>query len=108
MQTISREQELRPLHAVVGPSELTAALRELPRWHGDTRRIARTVAPHDLCDLWDLLEQVAAIEADVDHHTVVDLDAGTVTFMVWTHACDAVTAADLVLARRIDAVIEQD
>ncbi|HWH28477.1 MAG TPA: 4a-hydroxytetrahydrobiopterin dehydratase [Mycobacteriales bacterium] len=85
------------------PDVLAAALRELPGWHGDTRRIARTVEPDDM---WTLLERVAAAEADLDHHTVVDLDAGTVTFAVWTHVCDAVTAADLELARRIDAVVD--
>ena len=85
------------------PAELAAALRDLPGWHGDTRRIARTVMPHDV---WALLERVAQAEADLDHHPVVDLDSGTVTFAVWTHACDAVTAADLELARRIDAVVD--
>jgi 4a-hydroxytetrahydrobiopterin dehydratase len=105
VQTITRAPESRPLHAVVGPDELATALRELPGWHGDTRRIARTVTPRDL---WTLLERVAEAEADLDHHTVVDLDAGTVTFAIWTHVCDAVTRADLALARRIDAVIANE
>lgn len=82
--------------------EVEAALPELPGWHGDTRRIARTVAPRDL---WALLERVSVAETDLDHHTVVDLDEGTVTFAVWTHECDAVTEADLELARRINAII---
>jgi 4a-hydroxytetrahydrobiopterin dehydratase len=95
-----------PVHdyRVLEPAELSAALATMPDWHGDTRRIARTVRPRDL---WSLLENVADAEEDLDHHTVVDLDAGTVTFSVWTHVCDAVTAADLELAQRIDAVIAQ-
>lgn len=84
------------------PAEVEAGLRALHDWHGDTRQISRTVRPGDL---WALLERVAAAETDLDHHTVVDLDAGTVTFAIWTHACDAVTAADLELAERIDTVI---
>jgi 4a-hydroxytetrahydrobiopterin dehydratase len=91
-------------YRVLTPAELDAALAMLPGWHGDTRRIARTVVPRDL---WALLEQVAAAEADLDHHTVVDLDAGTVTFAVWTHARDAVTPADLELAQRIDGLIAE-
>jgi 4a-hydroxytetrahydrobiopterin dehydratase len=90
-------------YEVLSEEELAAALADLPGWHGDTRRIARTVVPDDL---WDLLERVAAAEADLDHHTVVDLDAGTVTFAVWTHVRDAVTAADLELARRISRVLD--
>lgn len=84
------------------PEEVAAGLLELPGWHGDTRRIARTVRPPDL---WHLLEGVATAETDLDHHTVVDLDSGTVTFSVWTHDCDAVTEGDLELARRINAIV---
>lgn len=89
-------------YAPLTDDELVAALAELPRWHGDTGRITCTVTPRDL---WGVLERVADAEADLDHHTVVDLDAGTVTFAVWTHACNAVTPADLELARRIDALL---
>jgi 4a-hydroxytetrahydrobiopterin dehydratase len=91
-------------YRVLTPDELAEALRGLPGWRGDTRRITRTVTPGDL---WSLLERVAAAEADLDHHTLADLDAGTVTFAIWTHARGAVTAADLELARRIDATIDQ-
>ncbi|HVM27740.1 MAG TPA: 4a-hydroxytetrahydrobiopterin dehydratase [Mycobacteriales bacterium] len=102
MQTISKVPDQRPRYTALTPDELAAALRDLPEWHGDTRRIARTVTP---TDLWSLLERVAAAEAELDHHTVVDLDSGTVTFSLWTHVRDAVTEADIALAHRLDAVI---
>jgi 4a-hydroxytetrahydrobiopterin dehydratase len=101
--TISQAPRSRPRYTVLAPGELEAALPGVPGWHGDTRRISRTVAPRDL---WDLLERVAAAEAQLDHHTVVDLDAGTVTFSAWTHARGAVTLADLELAQRINAVVD--
>jgi len=90
-------------YEVLSDDELARALADLPGWHGDTSRITRTVAPQDL---WALLERVAAAEAELDHHTVVDLDRGTVTFTLWTHVRDAVTAADVALARRINAVVD--
>jgi 4a-hydroxytetrahydrobiopterin dehydratase len=104
VQTIPAPPAQRSRYDVLSPDELTAALARLDGWHGDTRRIARTVAP---ADLWRLLELVAAVEADLDHHTVVDLDAGTVTFSLWTHVRDAVTWADIELAQRLDAVIAE-
>jgi 4a-hydroxytetrahydrobiopterin dehydratase len=103
VQTLSEVPSPRPSYAALDEGALTTALADLPGWHGDTRRISRTVRPHDL---WALVERVASAEADLDHHTVVALDAGTVTFAVWTHFRDAVTAADLELARRIDAAID--
>lgn len=95
MQTLPRNQPL-------APDELATALGELPGWVGDTRRISRTVLPRDL---WGLLERVAAAEAELDHHTVVDLERGTVTFALWTHVRDAVTDADVALAHRINEAV---
>lgn len=99
---ITLPANLRPSSTALEPAELALALTELPGWHGDTARIALTVRPPDL---WTLLERVADAEAELDHHTVVDLDAGTVTFALWTHVSDAVTEADLLLARRISDVV---
>lgn len=94
----------RPSYTPLAPAELTEALAALPGWHGDTGRIARTVQPRDI---WTLLERVADAEAELDHHTLVDLERGTVTFVLWTHTCDAVTDADLELARRISEVVDR-
>jgi 4a-hydroxytetrahydrobiopterin dehydratase len=102
VQTIPAVPVQRSRYDVLTPEELAAALERLEGWHGDTRRIARTVAA---TDLWRLLELVAEAEEDLDHHTVVDLDAGTVTFAIWTHVRDAVTWADVQLAHRLNAVI---
>ncbi len=87
-------------YAPLGLDALASSLRELPGWHCEGgKRLVRTVVPDDL---WTLLERVVEVEADLDHHTEVTLEAGTVTFTVWTHVRDAVTAADVELARRID------
>lgn len=93
----------RPTSAPLSPVELDDALTHLPGWHGDTARILRTVRP---VDLWTLLEQVADVEAEFDHHTVVDLDTGQLTFLLWTHVSGAVTTADLELAERINTVLD--
>lgn len=82
---------------------LAVTLRELPGWRCDGTRLIRTVVPRDL---WTLLEQVCAAEDELDHHTEVTLDRGTVTFTVWTHVRNAVTAADVELARRLDKISE--
>lgn len=88
-----------PLDALAG------ALRDLPGWGVDGFRLVRTVRPGNL---WRLLEQVCEVEEELDHHTEVTLDCGTVTFTLWTHVRNAVTAADLELARRLDALLSTD
>jgi 4a-hydroxytetrahydrobiopterin dehydratase len=101
MDTLARSR--RPSYRPVPADQLAHALTEMPGWRGDVHRIQRTVQP---ADLWALLERVADAEAELDHHTVVDLERGTLTFVLWTHARDAVTDADLELARRIDEVVD--
>lgn len=84
------------------PEQVQGALRVLPRWRCDGNRLVRRVRP---TDLWGLLADVVALEEELDHHTVVDLDDGTVVFTVWTHLRDAVTMADVELADRLEALL---
>ena len=95
-------QGRRPAYDVLSPDDLREQLRGLPGWRCEGGRLLRTVTPDDL---WGLLERVAAAEAELDHHSVVQLDRGTVTFLVWTHVREAVTGADVALAHRIDQAV---
>lgn len=80
---------------------VAGALAELPGWRCVEDRLVRTVRPRDV---WALLERVVEVEEELDHHTDVTLDAGAVTFTLWTHVRNAVTLADLELARRLDSI----
>ncbi len=82
--------------------QVTGALGPLPHWRYDGSRLVRQVTP---VDLWGLLSDVVALEEELDHHTVVDLDSGTVIFTVWTHVRNAVTMADVELADRLEALL---
>jgi pterin-4a-carbinolamine dehydratase len=82
--------------------QVTGALRPLPHWRYDGSRLVRQMTP---VDLWGLLSDVVALEEELDHHTVVDLDRGTVIFTVWTHVRNAVTMADVELADRLEALL---
>ena len=50
----------------------------------------------------------AEVETELDHHTEVSLDAGTLTVALWTHVRNAVTAADIELARRLDVLLARE
>jgi pterin-4a-carbinolamine dehydratase len=84
------------------PAQLEGALAALPQWRCDGSRLIRRMVPGDL---WGLLADVVALEEELDHHTVVDLDDGTVVFTVWTHVRGAVTMADVELADRLEALL---
>lgn len=88
-------------YAPLSPEALEGALAQLPGWRCDGNRLVRTV---HATDVWALLEQVVAVEEELDHHADVTLDAGAVTFTLWTHVRDTVTMADLELATRLEAI----
>ena len=89
-------------YAPLGVDALAAGLRELPGWTCDGSRLVASFRPRDL---WALLEQVVEVEEELDHHAEVTLERGAVTFTLWTHVRDAVTDADVALARRINDVV---
>ena len=92
-------------YATLTVDALAEALRALPGWSVAGAHLVRTVAAGDP---WRLLEQVQRIEDELDHHSEVVLDAGAVTFHVWTHVRPGLTAADVLLAQRIEAVASED
>ena len=92
----------RRRYAVLPLEDVAQALRGLPQWRCESGRLLRTASPPDV---WALLEAVCAVEQELDHHAVATLDRGTVTFAVWTHVRDGLTAADLELARRIEQLL---
>jgi 4a-hydroxytetrahydrobiopterin dehydratase len=84
--------------------EVAAALRDLDEWTGDQRGIARTVTCASFRAAIDLVNAVAAVAEELDHHPDMDVRYRDVTFAVTTHSAGGVTAYDLALARRIDGL----
>ncbi|GGZ16187.1 4a-hydroxytetrahydrobiopterin dehydratase [Streptomyces nitrosporeus] len=85
--------------------EVGAGLRELPGWQLDGDRIVRTyqLPSHFAAAAFTL--HIARIQDDLDHHSDLTLSYHTVRLAVHTHdAGGAVTAKDLTLAGRVEAV----
>lgn len=89
----------------LSPDEITAALRELPQWSGDADGIRRTVALPSFRDAVAAIVSIADVAEEMDHHPDVDLRWRTLHIAVVTHSAGGVTALDLELARRIDALL---
>ena len=89
-------------YAPLTSDDLHEALHALPGWRVDGGHLVTTVQP---ADVWTLLERVSSVEEELHHHSVVTLDAGKVTFSVWTHVRPCLTTADVALARGIDPLL---
>lgn len=92
--------ETRPVRTPLTADELAAALRDLPHWSGDLRRLSRTVVLDDAARA-----RIAAAADALDHHPVLEPVEGGSRLVLWTHVRDAVTELDVALARRIDELL---
>ena len=89
---------------VLGAAELAAALAELPGWAGTPAAITRTVRADSFPAAIAVVDAVAVAAEEADHHPDIDIRWREVTFTLSTHSAGGVTAKDLALARRIDAL----
>ena len=83
--------------------EIDRALsQELPRWRQEEDTITRSVTASTFMDGIRLVQQVAEVAEDLDHHPDIDIRWTTVTFTLSTHSAGGLTSKDLRLAADID------
>jgi 4a-hydroxytetrahydrobiopterin dehydratase len=90
--------------AVLADGEREQALLALPGWAGDAVGITRTVRAPDFPSAIRIVDEVAEVAEEMDHHPDIDIRWRSVTFRLSTHSSGGVTALDLGLARRISAI----
>jgi 4a-hydroxytetrahydrobiopterin dehydratase len=84
---------------------VAAALADLDGWTGDAREITRTAELASFPAAIAVVDRVAVVAEELDHHPDIDIRWRTVTFRCATHSAGGVTALDLRLARRIDEIV---
>ncbi|ALG06621.1 4a-hydroxytetrahydrobiopterin dehydratase [Kibdelosporangium phytohabitans] len=86
--------------------ELTSALEHLPSWRRDGSAIVRTVELDSFPQAIQVVNRIAEIAENDDHHPDIDIRWRTLTFALSTHSAGGLTAKDTALATEIDSVIE--
>ena len=89
----------------LSPDEIAAALHGLPHWSGDGEGLRRTVELPSFRDAVAAIVAIADVAEELDHHPDIDLRWRTLHLSLVTHSAGGVTENDLVLARRIDALL---
>src|SRR5690348_10175524 len=85
--------------------DVRQALADLPGWEGDAAEIRRTVAAPDFPTGIRIVQEVAVVAEEADHHPDIDIRWRNVTFALTTHdAGTRVTDWDLAMARRINEI----
>ncbi|MEU7610478.1 4a-hydroxytetrahydrobiopterin dehydratase [Micromonospora sp. NPDC049204] len=80
-------------------------LGRLPDWSGDPTGIGRTAQLGSFPAAIAVVDRVAAVAEELDHHPDIDIRWRTLTFRCVTHSAGGVTHRDVELARRIDDIV---
>ncbi len=84
---------------------IDAGVAELDGWSGGTDSISRTVSLPTFMAAIIVVDRVAVVAEDMDHHPDIDIRWRKLTFTCATHSAGGVTDRDLTLARRIDEIV---
>ena len=92
--------------AKLTPAERDAALATLPDWHHDAARgsIARRFTFADFNAAFGFMTRVALIAEKADHHPEWSNVWNRVDIVLTTHDCAGLSARDIAMARKIDAL----
>ena len=81
---------------------IAAALASLADWSREGDAIRRDVTASTFAEGIRLVDRVAAVADERDHHPDIDIRWTTITFRLSTHSAGGLTANDVALAREID------
>lgn len=84
---------------------ITAALDDLPDWERDGDAIVRTAKLPSFPTAIAVVDRVAEIAEDRDHHPDIDIRWRTLRFRCSTHSAGGITDLDVALARAISEQI---
>lgn len=91
--------------SVLGADQVGAFLAEHPEWSGDTSALRTTVQAASFLEAIAWVNACALAAEDMNHHPDIDIRWRTLHLALSTHSEGGVTALDLDLARRIDAIV---
>jgi 4a-hydroxytetrahydrobiopterin dehydratase len=90
--------------ALLSDSEIEARLSEHPGWEQRGNAIAKSFERGDFVGSVRFVEAIVEPAESMGHHPDVEISWDKVTVSIATHSEGGVTAADFVLAAKIDAL----
>jgi 4a-hydroxytetrahydrobiopterin dehydratase len=91
--------------ALLTEDEIEEALADLDGWTGDTESLTRTAELPSFTAAISVVDEVAEVAEEMDHHPDIDIRWRTLTFTCSTHSEGGVTEKDVELAHRINSII---
>jgi 4a-hydroxytetrahydrobiopterin dehydratase len=93
--------------ALLARDEIDSRLADAEEWSLEGEAIVREVTCGDFAGSVALVDRIAPVADELNHHPDLGISWDTVTITVSTHSEGGLTASDFELAERIDALLEQ-
>jgi 4a-hydroxytetrahydrobiopterin dehydratase len=90
---------------VLSTEAVASELTTMDGWNAGTGEIVRTVEMASFPAAIDVVNRVAQVAEEMNHHPDIDIRWRTLTFRCSTHSAGGVTEYDLRLARRINEIV---
>jgi 4a-hydroxytetrahydrobiopterin dehydratase len=90
---------------LLSTDELPNRLATLHGWSGDATGITRTVELPTFPAAIEVVNRVAQVAEEMNHHPDIDIRWRTLRFTCATHSAGGVTDLDIELARHIDEIV---
>ena len=82
------------------------AVAVLDGWEGGPDAIVRTVGLRSFPAAIAVVDRVAKVAEEMDHHPDIDIRWRTLTFRCWTHTAGGITDRDVALAKAISEQVD--
>jgi 4a-hydroxytetrahydrobiopterin dehydratase len=90
---------------LLSDEQVEAALAGMSGWTREGDAIRRDVTAPTFAEGISLVDRVAVVADERDHHPDIDIRWTTVTFRLSTHSEGGITGNDVEMAREIDRIV---
>ena len=92
---------------ILDQEEISPLLRDHPEWTGGAEHLTRVFTARDFPAAITVVDKVAVIAEEMNHHPDIDIRWRTLRFRLSTHSAGGDTDLDPELARRIETVLTE-
>ena len=89
----------------LAPDEAASLLAQLEGWRvEDNKKLIKSYRFKDFVEAVDFVNAITPVVEEQGHHPVLTVRWGSVRASLWTHAIDALTDNDFIMAAKFDQV----
>jgi 4a-hydroxytetrahydrobiopterin dehydratase len=93
---------------LLSEEQVAAAVERLPAWRSESDSLVRSAEAATFAAGIALVDRVALVADEMNHHPDIDIRWTTITFRLSSHSVGGVTDDDVRLAERIDRLVDED